>query len=361
MNIGFVADEQQLVTTSGSIAILNLNAQIDSLASRDGRDSAGRPPSAPQVVSQQAKLIDLLTLRGQVLGRIADYERADELADRLVCAAPKEGVALLARARARATLHRFSGALADLEAAERNGADRHTIEGELTAILQAVGCYADARVLALNAVERRPSFTTLGALAVLRGERGEVAEAECLFERARQSYRDVSPFPVASLDFRRGLMWLKDGDLGAARRWFIAAQQRVPAYAPALGHLAEVDAALGVREPSIERLRRLARSSDDPDYAASLSAVLRDVGRGDEADFWRAKAAARYDELLLSYPEAFTHHAVHFWATVGGDAKRGRRLALRDEATRAAHRAYAVRTFVLMPRADAATCQDPCD
>jgi hypothetical protein len=39
----------------------------------------------------------------------------------------------------------------------------------------------------------------------------------------------------------------------------------VPAYAPALGHLAEVDAALGARDTAVDRLRPLAMSSDDRD------------------------------------------------------------------------------------------------
>jgi hypothetical protein len=88
-------------------------------------------------------------------------------------------------------------------------------------------------VLRRTAAERRPHFTTLGALAVLEAERGEVAHAERLFTEARRRYRGVSPFPVASLDFRRGLMWLGQRDLHTARAWFDGALQRVPAYAPA--------------------------------------------------------------------------------------------------------------------------------
>ena len=113
-------------------------------------------------------------------------------------------------------------------------------------------------MLRRTAAERRPDFTTLGALAVLEAEGGEVAQAERLFTEARRRYRGVSPFPVASLDFRRGLMWLGQRDLHAARAWFDVAVQRVPAYAPALGHLAEVDAALGARDAAINRLRPLA-------------------------------------------------------------------------------------------------------
>ena len=195
-------------------------------------------------MATRAHLIDLLLLRGEVLGRIADYEHAAELAVELVHDAPDDVRAWLARARTRATFHRFAEALADLETAGQNSLDRAAVDAERAPILQAVGCYWHALVLCEDAAKRRPGFTTLGALAVLQAEHGEVAAAEPLFADARRCYQDISPFPIASLDYRRGLMWLGQGDLPAARTWFAAAQRRVPAYAPALGHLAEVDAAL---------------------------------------------------------------------------------------------------------------------
>ena len=72
-----------------------------------------------------------------------------------------------------------------------------------------------------------------------------MSEAERLFDEARQRYQNVSPFPIAMLDFRRGLMWFEHGDLDAARSWFNAARRRVPSLRSGAGHLAEVDAALG--------------------------------------------------------------------------------------------------------------------
>ena len=278
---------------------------------------------AQTAVAEQALLVDLHILRGDVLGRIADYEQAAGLAELLVCAAPDDGAAWLARARTRATFHRFAEALADLDAAGRCGADQATLDAERAAILQAVGCYAEALVLRRTAAERRPDFTTLGALAVLEAEHGKVTEAERLFTDARRRYRGVSPFPVAELDFRRGLMWLGERDLPAARAWFDAVVGRVPAYAPALGHLAEVDEALGAGDAAIDRLRPLAASSDDPEYAASLAGVLSNAGHPQEAEHWRLSAAARYDELVVRHPKAFVDHAAEFWLTVGGDSGKG--------------------------------------
>ncbi|MGH3307177.1 MAG: hypothetical protein ACRDOX_05765, partial [Nocardioides sp.] len=311
------------LTTSGSIAVANLNAQIDGLT---GRLPGARSPQAATALLtavDTTPLIDVLLLRGQVLGRIADYERAVGLAEALVRDAPTDGAAWLARARTQATLHRFAQGLADLDTAGRWAVDPAAREAERAAILQAVGCHAEALVLRRTAVQRRPDFTTVGALAVLQAERGQITEAERLFNEARHRYRGVSPFPIADLDFRRGLMWQGRGHLRAARLWFDAVVRRVPAHAPALGHLAAVDAALGAPGSAIGRVRPLAVTSDDPDYAATLASVLRTAGRPREAEQWRVIAAARYHELVARHPEAFAHHAADFWLTVGDDRSEG--------------------------------------
>lgn len=304
------------VTTSGVIALTNLHAQIDSLANGPGSDEQ-------LLVTQQADLIDLLLLRGQILGRIADYECAAQLAEQFVDEAPTEGSAYLGRARTHATFHRFAEALADLDSAERYGLETHTeqthCENERAAIYQALGRYEDAATLRNNAVARRPDFMTLSALAGLQAERGEIAEAERLFSAGRQCYQGVSPFPLALIDFQRRRMWLGQGDLDNARRWFAGAVARLPSYAPAQGHLAEVEAALGEVEAAIARLRPLATDAGDPEYAALLAKLLHQVGETEEADQWHSRAVVRYAELVARYPAAFAHHAVAFGITASVD------------------------------------------
>jgi len=324
--------DTELTTTSGIIALVNLQAQIEGLELQWASGRLG--------VVQWADLIDLLSLRGHVLGCIADSERAAALAEQLVHDGLAGGIAFLARARTRATFHRFAEALADLDAAERRGLERAVLEAERALIFQALGRYDEAFALCRDAVERRPDFATLGALAGLQAERGEIAEAERLFSEGRRCYTGVSPFPVALLDFQRGLMWLEQGDLQTARIWFEAAQGRLPAYAPALGHLAEVEAASGERETAITRLRLLAGSSDDPEYAAQLAGLLREAGQAQEAHQWRTKAATRYDELVACHPAAFADHAAEFWLTIGDDVKRAFQLARQNLATRQTPHAY---------------------
>ena len=299
-------DDREPITTSGIIAVVNLHAQIESLT------AAAMHAAAQGSAEESLALVDLLTLRGHVLGRIADYEQAEELANLLVHEAPRSPIVLLARARTRATFHRFDEALADLDAAEFNGLDRSRLEAERATIFQAVGERARAEAHYVDATRLRPDFAAFASLAVLRAESGDVAEAERLFAEARRLYRGTSPFPIASLDFRRGLMWLRADDLTTARTRFDAARRRVPGYAPVLGRLADIDLTLGAHETAIERLSPLASSSDDPVYAAALAHALDAAGHPREAEEQRAAAATRYEQLALIHPEAYADHAADF-------------------------------------------------
>ena len=100
----------------------NLQAQIDGQAREV---LAGRLDTRGQ-----AELVELLLLRGHVLGCIADYETAEARAEQLTQDSPTDGVAFLARARARATFHCFADALGDLDQALRLGADPADVDAE---------------------------------------------------------------------------------------------------------------------------------------------------------------------------------------------------------------------------------------
>jgi tetratricopeptide (TPR) repeat protein len=359
----------ELPTTDGAIALSNLQAQI---AAEERLASYGS-----LTVSQRAAIVELLIMRGQFLGRIADYEHAETLAEQLLGDASNDGRAFLARAQARVTLHRFAEALADLAEAERLGVNSDRCAAVRATIFQASGRYDEALAIRQHLTQVRPDIRSLGAEAAVRAERGEIDEAERLFAKAQQQYRDVSPFPVVWLYFQQGLMWMWEDNLERARVAFEAACARLPGYAAAQGHLAMVEAALARRERTmavfqrwmqegdleqaregsqvlhtgedaavgryeraIALLRRQAHSSDDPEYASQLARLLKEVGQLDEAQHWREVAAARYDELMARHPEAFADHAADFWLTVGGDAQKGRLLAEQNFEIRKTPRAY---------------------
>jgi tetratricopeptide (TPR) repeat protein len=325
------AEIADVKTTNGMIALRNLEAQIDAQITEV---ALGNPTADTQIA-----LIELITLRGQILGHVADYELAEENAERLVQNEPANKAALVARARTRSTFHRFPDALEDLAVAERLGSNDEMINNERAAIFQALGQYDEALAIRQQAATLRPSFETLGALAGLCAERGEIGAAERLYLESRDRFHGVSPFPLAFLDFQLGLMFMNNDRLEDARTWFDAAQRRVPAYAAARGHLAEVEGELDEIDTAIGRLYPLAESSDDPDYAGQLARILGDAGRIDESLHWREQAAAHYDELVERHPEAFADHAAEFWLGVGGDPTKAERLARRNFEVRKTPRA----------------------
>jgi tetratricopeptide (TPR) repeat protein len=319
------------VMTHGTIALRNLEAQIEGL-------EPNSTPGFPRV-EERAWLIDLLALRGSILGSIADYERALELAHLLVRDASTEAAAFLVRARTRAVFHRFRDALDDLDVAERLAADTESVDRERAAVFQGLGRYEEARAIREEEARRRPSFESLGALATLYAELGDTEQAERLHTESVRRCRGVSPLPLAMLDFQLGTMWMHEGQLDRALDHLIAARRYVPAYAPAQGHFAEVEAELCHFDLAIALLIPLATTSDDPDYAAQLARICAQAGYPDDARYWRERAAARYDELIAAYPEAFADHAAEFWLGAGGDPDKALRLAQRNLEVRKTPRA----------------------
>ncbi len=302
-------DSNWPATTSGVIAMINLDSQIES-------------DQEANSVGERIAGIEHLLLRGTFRGRIADSENAAALAEKLVADFPENGRAYFARARARCCFHLFSAALEDLDRAQGYGLDKPTIDDERAGVFQAVGRYDDALQIRQEADRRCRTFQTTGALATLHAECGDLDLAEQFFEESRTQYRGVSPFPLAMLDFQRGHLWHAEDQLTHARTWYLAALKRLPEFAMAQGHLAEVDAALGDVESAITRWRNLVNVSDDPEFPAQLAWFLKSTGRTEESQSWLAESAARYDELTREHLEAFADHAAEFWLVDDADTER---------------------------------------
>jgi tetratricopeptide (TPR) repeat protein len=321
-------------TTAGVIAMGNLDARIEGLA---GQAARGRLTGGGW-----GELVELTALRGHVLGRVDEAERAAALAEVFVGQAPGDPQSRVARARLAALFHRFPVAWTDLDEAAALGLDRRSLDKERAALCQAVGRYDEALALHQHALSQRRDFTALGTLGAYHAERGEVAEAERWFLAAKHGYRGVSPFPLVVLEFQCGQAWLSKRDLARARIWLESAIHRLPAYVPAQGHLAEIDAAEGRSAVATGRMHRLALQSDDPRYAAQLARILAEREAGAEAEFWRARAAAGYERLMARHPEAYADHAAEFWLTVGDDPRRALRLSLQNLTLRPTPRARAL-------------------
>src|SRR5262245_57842701 len=187
-------------TTAGVIALGNLEARIAGQVGQATRDRLA--------VGEHAELVDLIALRGHVLGRVADAEWASALAEELVSRAPGDARSFVARARMAAVFHRFAAALTDLDAAAALGGDRATLDARRAVVYHALGRYDEALAIRQQAL-RRPDFSVFGGLAGLYAERGDLVEAERWLRAARRCYRGVSPFPLALLELQYGRLCME--------------------------------------------------------------------------------------------------------------------------------------------------------
>lgn len=296
------------VTTSWGIAGGNLDGQIDMFLSRD----LSKPKEA-------ASAVQLLLARAQFLARIADYERADDIAQRVARDHPTSTEALRVRASVHSALHRWDEASRDLDAAEKAGMSPDKLAGARGSIAMARGQYDEA---AKYIRDDAWDASDIAMAAVLAGLRQKHDDAQQLFDKARSTYRDVSPFPIAWMAFERA-RWLEArGKTDDARVWYEEALDAIPVHAHAAVHLALTDAP----DKAIARLEPLTKTSDDPDVLAALADAHRRAQHDADAKKWSDQARARYEELLARYPEAFADHAARFFLK-HGDTKRALELA----------------------------------
>lgn len=316
-------------TTSPRIALANLDSQINSLRRRTERCDA----------SAAIGLAERLAFRALLASRWRDSLEALAVVERAATCAPRDAQIDIGRAAILAQLHRFDDAERALAAARGKGATHEDVRGVEASLLHGRGDYEAALVLRRREAEVFPNIRTLCALAILLGDMGRLDEAQMLFDRASSEYRDVSPMPLAWLEYSRGRMLRSADRTREAAAAFERAQQILPSFPPNLGQLAEAQFDLGNTAFAIGILRRLAMESEDPDYAAHLSRMLTAGGQREEGDRWRQAAASGFDLLMETAPEMFADHAAEFWLAAGADPRRALHAASINLAARHTPRA----------------------
>jgi uncharacterized protein HemY len=292
-------------TTSGAIALANLDHLIAQHAATDD-DAAD----------------ELWLMRARYLADYAALERGAAFADAIAPDVPR----LLRRARARAAVHRFGEALADLDAAARLGADSTTVFRLRAPIRIAQGA-ADEVIAPLEAaLAREPGFASASALAIAYAGAGRFADADREFQAALDALDTTSPFPYAWLSFARGTMWAEQaGDVERGARHLRRALDYLPQFVAANLHLAEIEARRGAAAAATARLEPVA-AREDPEVLALLGRLhaATDAARGAREIEW---ARARFEALLARQPLAFADHAAEFYLGAGADPERAWRLA----------------------------------
>jgi tetratricopeptide (TPR) repeat protein len=311
--------------TSGRIAVANLSASIESLELRRVESAAFEDLEA---------LSKLLFLRGDLLGRIVDHDRAELVATEALALSPSIGVSLYIRARLAERFHRFEEANALLDQALATGHPRQEIDVERAALLQATGRYGEALILRERLAKDDPGIHTLGGLASLLAEMDQWAAAETCYAAALDADDGgVSPLPCGQLLFEWAVSAMRRGDLDRAEAIFIELDAILPPHAPGRGHRAEVALARGELEVAAALITPLLETSDDPEYRAVYAGILtarRDSKAASEVE----RAAAAYELLLARRPEAYADHAAAFFIGVGNRPQRAVELALANRKIR---------------------------
>jgi tetratricopeptide (TPR) repeat protein len=294
--------------TSGRIAVANLSSSIESLELRRVEGAT---------FEDLVALSKLLFLRGDLLGRIADHDRAERVAGEAVAASPETASALHLRARVAERFHRFEEAHALLDQALAAGHPEHEMHVTRAALLQATGKYTAARVLRERLVQVDCGIHTLGALASLLAEMDQWAAAETCFATALEADDGVSPIPCGQLLFEWGVSAMRRGDLQRAEELFVELDTILPSHVPGRGHRAEVALARGRLDLAAALLAPLVERSDDPEYRATHAEILATRGDHDAARMEAERAAATYELLIARRPEAYADHAAAFFMGIG--------------------------------------------
>jgi tetratricopeptide (TPR) repeat protein len=300
-----------------------------------------------------AGLIAGLTQRATALGTMADYDEIAELGERVVQLHPKAAKAFQARAQARATVHRFREALGDLDRAEELGLSAADTGASRGSILVGLGRYDEALPLLEQAMRARPTSASISMVAMCLGHMLRVEEAERRFVEAEAAARYGSPVGVAWLYFHRGAMWDRAGNDDKARKLYRAALDHFPAYAHAVGHLANLMPSKQAEPLLVEVMK----TSDDPEHRAALGAVrnVLEPGSGDELI---EQAKRGYQALMKKHPAAFADHAGWFWLAIAKDPHRAVEVAALNLEARRVPAAFELAIAAQLAAGDV---QDACD
>lgn len=296
-------------TTSPDIARRNFESQQVELA----RLLEARPDDLSIVSAAVSAELDRVTFFGQMGG----IGRALELAERAVTAHPKDPKAYFLRSSARSLIHEFAAARADLDEAQRVGADASELASKRAVLAMALGDYDAAEPVFAADVKRFPNVSSLGLHATCLGHMGRTDDAERAFLAAEQAFRDVSPFMLAWLYFHRAEMWDKAGKPELARDLYTIAVERLPFFARGAIHLSELlPAAEG--KPYLDAV---ASGADDPEVSSALYHTAEALTPG-SGKAHLDKAAAGYDALMAKFPKAFADHAAEFHLGATKDPKK---------------------------------------
>lgn len=321
--------------TDGAIAAINQASTRQHAWSRFWQ-APERPGLAEYIAEQEGMALEFLS-------DFTALDRLDGLAEHLSHSGADAVRVALIRTQAASAAHRFTKARQHLAQARALGAAEELVERLALGIDQACGMHLDAalarRRVVATATGRLEDHVPLGALLA---DLGEYDAADAVYRDALRQYRDVSPFAMAWVCFRLGVLWGETAPKRQSARammWYGQAIAYLPCYVKARVHLAELYLADG-RPDAARALLLPALPSGDPEVQWRLGDALTALGQLAAADNMLAAAQAGFEALIDQHELAFVDHGAEFYAGSGNDVARAFALAQIDLANRPTPRAF---------------------
>lgn len=327
-------------TTHPEIALRNLDHQL--------LQSQRRLSRQPDDIAATARLLDLLFDRALFLGTFSDFDTAMAVSEALVLAHPDNPEALFQRVRVLERLHHFEQAASLLD-----GIMASPMTPQVAAALQEPMARARIRIrMAQGEVDsvmsevvtrtrEQPSYANWSQLAFAHQARGEIEAAEQAYREALTFWDQITPFPIAWVEFQRGELYVGRDDDRAAKH-YRRALDYLPDYVTARVHLAELLAEAGDEEGAVALLAAVNERNEDPEVDSRRAEFLLALGRNDEADVARNRAEQAYAALAQRHPLAFLDHITEFWLGAGDDPQQAWLHAQRHLANGASETALAL-------------------
>jgi tetratricopeptide (TPR) repeat protein len=321
--------------TAGAIATINLNSACQQSWSRFWQAPL-QPGVAERIVEQE-------TLTAQFLGDLRALDRLRILVDQLAQADAESERTALVSAQVASIAHRFSEANSYLAQVDPTGPLSTAVARLSLSIDQACGVrLGEVLETRLQIVAEDSSLENLVPLGALLADLGQFDEADRIYVRALNEYRDVSPFAVAWVCFQLGCLW---GELAPipqperAVQWYRKAIDYLPGYVKARVHLSELYVN-DSRAREAEDLLLPVIAVGDPEVHWRLGDVLAAEGRHSEAEEQMQAARSGFEALLAKHYLAFADHGAEFYSGSGNDAVRALSLAMENVANRSTLRAF---------------------
>jgi tetratricopeptide (TPR) repeat protein len=322
----------EMTTTSSALAVANLDSQISSARSLLSAD--------PKNFNFRRQLFSLLSTRTQFLGTYTDFREMQRLS---TATTPTTVEELLLQSNYLSVVHDFTQALAVLDRAATLEPQNPEIRRQRFKVKTALRVDLPEILKEQQAVVAQfPVYGEFIILAGIQAELGDFVGADQSFQKAMDTYRDVSPFAVAFLYFQRGVMWAeKAGDSARGMELYRNALSHLPEYVVATVHHSELVHEAGETTAAIAALRRVV-SAQDPEPKGLLGELLHNEGESAESAQLIAAGTTDYNALLRDFPLAFADHGSEFFSGPGADPSRGLALARQNLANRKNERAYIV-------------------